>query len=83
MGLISMGLLFGGPGVINAQGGAAADPELQARQMMIDARSQATLDDLLATNAGAKTLFDMAAGYAVFEVTKAGGISVGDPISGP
>jgi lipid-binding SYLF domain-containing protein len=50
--------------------------ELKARQMEIDLRSQVALDNLLASNDGAKSLFDQAAGYAVFEITKAGGLMV-------
>ncbi len=78
MGLISMGLLLGGTGLANAQeeAAAAADPELVARQMEIDAESKAALDGLLADNEVAKALFDEAAGYAVFSVTKAGGFLV-------
>ncbi len=76
--LISVGLLFGGMSGANAQDddAPASAEELQARQMEIDTRSQAALDGLLESNEGAKGLFEQAAGYAVFDVTKAGGLLV-------
>ena len=77
--LSTVGLVLGGIGWADAQEyvGLPDDApddaaELQARQMAIDTRSQATVDALLASNDGAKALFDQAAGYAVFAVTKAG-----------
>ncbi len=78
VGIISVGMLLSGAGLVSAQDEHAptADPELQARQMEIDARSQVVLDDLFATNETAKSLFDQAAGYAVFAVTKAGGFLI-------
>ncbi len=78
IGLISVGLVLGGLGWADAQEDDAPDDaaELQARQMEIDTRSQATVDALLESNDGAKALFDQAAGYAVFAVTKAGGFFV-------
>ena len=78
MGLISVGLLLGVVGSANAQDddAPATEAEVKARQMEIDLRSQVTLDGLLGTNGNAKILFDRAAGYAVFEVTKAGGFLV-------
>lgn len=78
VGLISLGLLLGRAGSVMAQDRdvPADDMELKARQMEIDLRSQVALDNLLATNPGAQILFDRAAGYAVFEVTKAGGFLV-------
>jgi lipid-binding SYLF domain-containing protein len=77
VGLASVGLLLGGLNSANAQDDApATDAELKARQMEIDLRSQVTLDGLLGTNGNAKILYDRAAGYAVFDVTKAGGLFV-------
>jgi len=77
VGLTSAGLLLGGLNSANAQDDApATDAELKARQMEIDTRSQVTLDGLLGTNGNAKILYDRAAGYAVFDVTKAGGLLV-------
>ena len=78
VGSITMGFLLGGLGLGNAQEGdaPATDAELQARQLLIDTRSQATLDELLASDEAAKSLFDAAAGYAVFAVTKAGAFFV-------
>ena len=71
---LSVVLVCVGSGWASAQEGE--DLELRARQMEIDARSQVTLDNLLAENEGAQTLFEQAAGYAVFAVTKAGGFLV-------
>ena len=48
-----------------------ATPAAERRQE-IDNGAQATLDALLKANASAKTLYDKAAGYAVFTATKAG-----------
>jgi lipid-binding SYLF domain-containing protein len=48
-----------------------ATPAVQRRQE-IDISAQATLDALFKANANAKTLYDNAAGYAVFTATKAG-----------
>ncbi len=48
-----------------------ATPAAQRRQE-IDKSAQATLDNLLQTNANAKALYDKAVGYAVFNATKAG-----------
>ncbi len=78
LGLVSVGLLLGGMSGANAQDddAPANDEELQARQLEIDTRSQAALDGLLETNEGAKILFEQAAGYAVFDVTKAGAFLV-------
>jgi lipid-binding SYLF domain-containing protein len=42
------------------------------RRQEIDKSAQATLDNLLQTNAGAKALYDKSVGYAVFNATKAG-----------
>jgi len=68
-------------GVINVAGAqdeaaVASEMALKARQMEIDLRSQVAIDELLASDAGAKTLFDQSSGFAVFEVTKAGGFLV-------
>ena len=71
--LVSVGFLLGVMAGANAQDddeAPASTEELQARQMEIDTRSQATLDGLLETNEGAKILFEQAAGYAAFTVTK-------------
>jgi lipid-binding SYLF domain-containing protein len=48
-----------------------ATPAAQRRQG-IDKSTQATLDNLLQTNGGAKALYDKSVGYAVFNATKAG-----------
>jgi lipid-binding SYLF domain-containing protein len=48
-----------------------ATPAVQRRQG-IDKSAQETLDALFKSNANAKTLYDKAAGYAVFKATKAG-----------
>jgi lipid-binding SYLF domain-containing protein len=76
--LVFVGLVFGGMSGANAQDdeAPASDEELQARQMEIDTRSQTALDELLESNEGANSLFEQAAGYAVFDVTKAGGFLV-------
>ena len=42
------------------------------RRQEIDKSAQATLDNLLQTNANAKALYDKSVGYAVFDATKAG-----------
>ncbi len=78
IGLTTVGLVVGGIGWANAQEDDAPDDaaELQARQMEIDTRSQATVDALLESNDGAKRLFAEAAGYAVFAATKVGGFLV-------
>jgi lipid-binding SYLF domain-containing protein len=71
-------IAIGGISIAGAQDNAADATEmaLKARQMEIDLRSQVVLDELLASNAGATSLFEQSAGYAVFEVTKAGGFLV-------
>lgn len=77
VGLTIAGLVLGGISLANAQDDDAADKEeLQARQMEIDTKAQATVDALLESNDEAKRLFGEAAGYAVFTVTKAGGFLV-------
>ena len=78
IGLTTVGFVVGGIGWANAQEDDAPDDaaELQARQSEIDTRSRTTLDDLLESNNGAKSLFAEAAGYAVFAATKVGGFLV-------
>jgi lipid-binding SYLF domain-containing protein len=75
---VAVVIAIGGVNLAVAQDDAAVASEmaLKARQMEIDLRSQAVLDKLLASNAGAKNLFEQSAGHAVFEVTKAGGFLV-------
>jgi lipid-binding SYLF domain-containing protein len=51
--------------------------EAVQRRLEIDTGAQATLDGLLKSQAGAKELYDKAAGYAVFTATKAGFIVSG------
>jgi lipid-binding SYLF domain-containing protein len=51
--------------------------EAVQRRLEIDTSAQATLDELLKTQAGAKELYDKAVGYAVFTATKAGFIVSG------
>ena len=53
-----------------------ADPKDIARQLEIDTDAQATLDKLFAERGDARTLYDRAAGYAVFSATKAGAFLV-------
>ena len=53
-----------------------ATPAAQRRQE-IDKSAQATLDNLLQTNANAKALYEKAVGYAVFDATKAGLLRLG------
>jgi lipid-binding SYLF domain-containing protein len=66
-------------GVLMTLGWAAhaqdATPAATRRQE-IDKSAQATLDNLLQTNANAKALYDKAVGYAVFNATKAGAFVV-------
>jgi lipid-binding SYLF domain-containing protein len=54
-----------------AQVGFAQDDAKAKDQAEIDANAKEVLDDFLKMD-GAKALFDQAAGYAVFKVTKAG-----------
>jgi len=65
--ICSLVLVFG-LGVAAAQD---ATPAAQRRQE-IDKTAQESLDALLKSNESAKTLYDKAAGYAVFTATKAG-----------
>ena len=76
--VVTLGLTISGGNSVVAQDGGTSfdDAELKARQMEIDLRSQIALDNLLATNSSAQILFNPAVGYAVFEVTKAGGFLV-------
>jgi len=78
VGLTTVGLVVCGIGWANAQDDDAADEaaELKARQMVIDTRSQTTINDLLESNDSAKRLYAEAAGYAVFAATKVGGFLV-------
>jgi len=63
-------------GTDDATAPAVPDPELLARRQEIDARADATLNELLGTVEGASALYDRAGGYAVFTATKAGGFFV-------
>ena len=78
VGLTTVGLVVCGIGWANAQDDDASDEaaELKARQMVIDTRSQTTINDLLESNDSAKRLYAEAAGYAVFAATKVGGFLV-------
>lgn len=58
----------------DAKGTAAAKAE--AKRQHVDARARATLDRLFAERESARKLYDEAAGYAVFGVTKAGFVFV-------
>ena len=49
----------------------------QERRQQIDANAQATLDELLQAEASVRDLYERAAGYAVFTVTKGGFIVSG------
>jgi lipid-binding SYLF domain-containing protein len=62
-----------GIGPVLAQG----DAKVQERRQEIDSNAQATLDELLKNQAGARELYDRATGYAVFTVTKGGFIVTG------
>jgi lipid-binding SYLF domain-containing protein len=56
-----------------AQDAASQGPKnVMARRNEIDAKAKVALDDLLSQHEAARKLFDQAAGYAVFTVTKAG-----------
>ena len=63
-----------GVGAAHAQNSSA---EATQRRLEIDSSAQQTLDGLLKSQAGAKELYDRAAGYAVFTATKAGFIVSG------
>ncbi len=56
---------------------AQGDAKVQERREEIDSNAQATLDELLKTQAGVRDLHARAAGYAVFTVTKGGFIVSG------
>jgi lipid-binding SYLF domain-containing protein len=56
---------------------AQGDAKVQERRKEIDSNAQATLDELLKTQAGVRDLHARAAGYAVFTVTKGGFIVSG------
>ena len=53
------------------------DVELEQRRLEIDTNAQRGLDELLASNEGAKALYEQAHGYAVFTATKAGFLVTG------
>jgi len=55
---------------------AVAGARDETRRQEIDARAQATLNDLLQGIEGASGLYDRSAGYAVFTAMKAGGFFV-------
>ena len=56
---------------------AQGDAKVQDRRQEIDGNAQTTLDGLLQSQAAVKSLYDRAAGYAVFTVTKGGFIVTG------
>jgi lipid-binding SYLF domain-containing protein len=55
----------------------AQDTKAEERRRETDTNAQTTLDGLLSSQNSARTLFDRAAGYAVFTVTKGGFIVSG------
>lgn len=59
-------------GAAQAQEAGRGPKNVIARRNEIDAKAKETLDSLLAQHESARKLFDQAAGYAVFTVTKAG-----------
>jgi len=71
--LLLAALLSLGVGPVLAQD----DAKVQERRQEIDRNAQATLDELLKTQTGVRDLYDRAAGYAVFTVTKGGFIVSG------
>jgi lipid-binding SYLF domain-containing protein len=56
---------------------AQDDAKVEQRKLEIDTAAQSTLDELLAAHADVRELYNKAAGYAVFTVTKAGFIVSG------
>lgn len=66
--------LWVGGGVAVAQ---EADVELEQRRLTIDTNAQRALDELLASNEGARGLYEAAQGYAAFTATKAGFLVTG------
>ena len=56
---------------------AEESAQVQQRRQDIDRSAQATLDELLKTHDSVRDLYDRAAGYAVFTVTKGGFIVSG------
>jgi lipid-binding SYLF domain-containing protein len=56
---------------------AQSTTEAVQRRLEIDTSAQATLDELLKTQSGARELYDRAVGYAAFTATKAGFIVSG------
>jgi lipid-binding SYLF domain-containing protein len=71
--LLLAAVLAIGVGPVLAQG----DAKVQERRQEIDSNAQATLDDLMKSEAGVRDLYGRAAGYAVFTVTKGGFIVSG------
>ncbi len=69
----SLWLLSLGVGPVLAQD----DAKVQERRQEIDSNAQATLDELLKAQSGVRDLYERAAGYAVFTVTKGGFIVSG------
>jgi lipid-binding SYLF domain-containing protein len=55
----------------------AQDAKVQERRQQIDSSAQTTLDELLKSQSGVRELYERAAGYAVFTVTKGGFIVTG------
>jgi lipid-binding SYLF domain-containing protein len=53
------------------------DPAAAARRQEVDANAEATLNKLFSAREGSKSLYDRAAGYAVFSATKAGFVLTG------
>ena len=66
--------LWIGAGAVAAQ---EADVELEQRRLEIDTNAQRALDELLASNEGARQLYEDAQGYAAFTATKAGFLVTG------
>ena len=56
---------------------AQQDTRVQERRQEIDQSAQATLDEALSAQPGVRDLYDRAAGYAIFTVTKGGFIVSG------
>lgn len=63
-------------GFVGAQE-SETDVELEQRRLVIDTNAQRALDELLASNEGAKGLYEAAEGYAAFTATKAGFVVTG------
>src|SRR5690606_8792964 len=70
--------LWLGVGVATAQeSSGTADPGVLERRQEIDQRADATLEKLFESQNAVRTLYDRAAGYAVFTATRAGFIVTG------